>query len=144
MAYIKDLEQWNLLPREITKPLKAVGWLSSEYDFQKGKVPQSFFEKLQDLLKKPWQPFASAGFHTCDLCQYNPPTFKDNLFIPHQGFIFIAPEAITHYIAQHWYKPPDEFIEAIMKCPAMNSMDYKKEILANGGRCLLNSPSGFD
>ncbi|MCB0036494.1 MAG: hypothetical protein KDE51_20820 [Anaerolineales bacterium] len=54
-----------------------------------------------------------------------------------KGAIYIAPEGILHYIAQHWYRPPDIFIEAVMACPEMHSMAYKKAFLDNGGRSLL-------
>ena len=44
---------------------------------------------------------------------------------------------ITHYIAAHWYRPPDVFLEAVRACPPMRSMDYMKALLANGGRGLV-------
>jgi len=103
------------------------------------KVPQSFIEKLRTLTRKPWQLFASAGLHQCDLCQFNGPFFKDNLFIPYKGNVYVAPVAIVHYVESHWYRPPEVFIEAVSACPEMNSMEYKKAILSNGGRGLIKN-----
>jgi hypothetical protein len=54
----------------------------------------------------------------------------------------VAPELIVHNIAAHWYKPPDVFIEAVLACPDMRSMEYKKAILNNRGRELLKSMEG--
>jgi hypothetical protein len=51
--------------------------------------------------------------------------------------IYVAPVGILHYIAAHWYKPPMAFVEAVMACPPMQSMAYKRELLANGGRVLM-------
>lgn len=51
--------------------------------------------------------------------------------------IFVCPEVILHYIACHHYRPPDPFLAAIAACPDTNSMDYKKLLLASGGRKLL-------
>lgn len=89
----------------------------------------SFFAKLASLCSLPWQPLVFAGSHRCDLCQFDGPQFSANLFVPHGGRIYVAPVAITHYIAAHWYHPPDIFIRAVLECPAMSSMEYKKAIL---------------
>jgi hypothetical protein len=50
----------------------------------------------------------------------------------------MAPVAVAHYISAHWYRPPQIFIEAVLKCPPIDSMNYKKAPLANGGRSLVN------
>ncbi|WP_139215492.1 DUF7919 family protein [Lysobacter sp. cf310] len=85
----------------------------------------------------PWQPFVTAGLHSCELCQFDAPKFSANIFIPFEGRIFVAPVGIVHYIAAHWYLPPSRFQEAVMHCPSMRSMEYKKAILSNGGRPLI-------
>lgn len=136
MSYYKDLEKCDYFPFNYDK-LLAVGWLSNEHKFPKGVVSSEFFKKLCDLSVDPWAPIISAGGHTCELCQYDPPMFSKNLFIPYKNIIYVAPVAITHYIAQHWYKPPDIFVEAIKNCPEMNSMEFKKYLLENGGRELM-------
>ena len=138
MARLNDLEPCRYLPLP-SDTLLSVGWLSRGCEFEKGEVSPVFFEKLQGLCRQPWQPVASAGFHECDLCQFGGPRFTDNMFVPYDGFIYVAPVAIAHYIASHWYRPPDIFLRAVMACPPMNSMEYKKAILANGGRGLVQA-----
>jgi hypothetical protein len=120
-----------------SESLVAIGWLSNESKFERGNVELAFFEKLTALCKTPWQPVVSAGSHTCELCQFNGPHSYSNVFIPFDGHIYVAPVGILHYIAGHWYKPPEVFIKAVMNCPPMNSMEYKKALLANGGRDLV-------
>jgi hypothetical protein len=115
----------------------AVGWLGTEAAFETGRVSEPFFCRLKDLCSAPWQPVASCGFHVCEFCQFDAPAFSANGFVPHQGKIYVAPVAIVHYIAAHWYRPPQIFADAVMTCPPVRSMDYKKAILANGGRNLL-------
>jgi hypothetical protein len=137
MAGIKDLEQCNYFPLDGTS-LIAVGWLSAEIDFQKGKCEKLFYEKLKELCKNPLQPVASAGVHHCELCQFDPPAFSNNLFLPYSGKIFVAPVAIVHYIAQHNYLPPSIFIEAVMASPKMQSMEFKKLFVKCGGGKLLH------
>jgi hypothetical protein len=138
MAEIKDLEICNYFPIE-NENLLSVGWLSSESDYEKGEVSKDFFDRLCELSHNPWQPIVSLGMHFCELCQFNPPAFRNNIFIPYNGAIYVAPEAIVHYVAVHWYKPPAIFIEAVLACPEMRSMEYKKAILQNGSRGLVQS-----
>jgi hypothetical protein len=59
-----------------------------------------------------------------------------DLWIPGNGFLYICPTSITHYIDAHGFCPPPDFCEAVLRCPPMRSMDYLKVILANGGRQL--------
>lgn len=138
MTALNDLAPCDYLPVQ-SENLIAIGWLSKESNFERGTVDPEFFEKLTDLFKAPWQPMATAGSHACELCQFNRPRFYANVFIPFGGRIYVAPEGVLHYIAAHWYKPPDVFIEAVMSCPPMNSMEYKKALLANGGRDLVKA-----
>lgn len=140
MTEIEDLKPCNYFPVAIDN-LVAVGWLGREIEFETGKVSLEFFRKLSDLCTKPWQPLATAGLHTCQLCQFDPPSFSANVFIPHRQQIYVAPVGILHYITAHWYRPPAIFIKAVLACPPMNDMAYKKAILANGGRQLIRAAS---
>jgi hypothetical protein len=117
--------------------LVAVGWLSRDVTFVRGEVATDFFEKLSALCRDPWQPVDSMGFHVCDLCQFEAARFALNVFILYGGKIYVAPVGIVHYIAAHWYRPPEVFINAVLACPPMNSMEYKRAVLSNGGRSLV-------
>jgi hypothetical protein len=137
MSAIRDLSICTALPLNC-QTLVAIGWLEKDSEFETGDVSDSFYEKLNALCTSPWQPVVSAGFHSCSLCQFDGPRFTANLFVPYEGLIYAVPTAITHYIAAHWYKPPEIFVRAVLNCPEMRSMAYKKAILANGGRSLVN------
>lgn len=138
MAAIKDLDPCHYLPLECTA-LRAVGWLSRESEYARGSVSHEFLQKLKQLCVEPWQPVVSAGLHECELCQFEAPAFSSNVFVPYQGSIYVAPVAVVHYIAAHWYLPPEEFIQGVLACPAMRSLEYHKALLANGGRSLVRS-----
>ena len=137
MSRIDDLEPCTYLPLP-SENLVAVGWLELSSDFKRGHISPEFLERLKSLCKEPWQPVVAAGSHACSLCQYDAPRFSDNVFVPYQGKIYVAPVAIVHYISTHWYVPPAVFISAVNACPTMNSMAYKKVLLANGGRDLMS------
>ena len=137
MAFILDLEPCSYFPVP-GAPLVAVGWLGRGEGFARGTVSESFFAKLSALCASPCQPIVAAGYHTCELCQYEPPRFSANVFVPHAGRIYVAPVGIRHYVAAHRYLPPAEFIEAVLACPDMKSRGYKQALLANGGRSLVH------
>jgi hypothetical protein len=140
MATLRDLERCTYLPLDCDM-LLAVGWLGKDADFEKGTVAQDFYQKLKKLCANPWQPVATAGVHECELCQFDPPHFSANVFVPYKGKIYAAPVGIVHYVAAHRYRPPQVFVEAVLACPLIDTMDYKKAILANGGRSLVGRSS---
>ncbi len=53
------------------------------------------------------------------------------------GVTYAAPDMIYHYVAEHEYKPPDEFIEAVLYGPLPDTVEYKV-LLA---KCLRRLPS---
>lgn len=137
MVKFRDLEQL-VTPSDDTL-LFGIGWLSRDMEYATGEVAPNFYEKLTELCRNPWQPSASAGFHNCDLCQYHGVAFNGELYVPGRGRIYVAPVGIAHYIATHWYSPPAVFVQAVLDCPPMQSMHYKKQLLANGGRGLMRT-----
>ncbi|MGJ4995029.1 hypothetical protein ACQR0Z_11475 [Bradyrhizobium sp. HKCCYLS3077] len=139
MTSIKDLEPCRYFP-VACDALVTVGWLGTDTAFDTGAVSGPFVNRLKELCSEPWQPFASAGVHACELCQFDGPTRSANVFVPHRGRIYVAPVLIVHYVAAHWYRPPDVFIDAVLACPPIRSMAYKTALLDNGGRNLVSPP----
>jgi hypothetical protein len=119
----------------------AVGWLGADSDYRRGPTSGEAFEKLEMLCRTAWQPLDMACGHPCELCQHDAPVLSHLLFVPGEGRIYVAPRGITHYIAAHWYRPPDVFIKAVLDCAPMGSVEYEKAILANGGQSLLRQPA---
>lgn len=137
MATLSDLAPCTYLPVADDNVI-AIGWLGRDSAYERGPVDVSFLRQLEALCRDPWQPVVTAGRHVCDLCQFDGPAFSDNLFVPHDGKIYVAPVAVVHYVSAHWYLPPPVFVEAVKACPPTRSMDYKRALLANGGRSLLS------
>ena len=70
----------------------------------------------------------TRGHHGCALCGSREPrlVYEDRriilgaaeLWIPsEQGKIFAAPDLVIHYLRDHSYAPPDEFIVAVLRLP---------------------------
>jgi hypothetical protein len=139
MAYYRDLDRCTYFAPECDDALVAVGWLGTWARLSSGSVDPQFFERLESLANRPWQPFLYLGGQECGLCQHRGPFFTANLFIPYGGRTFAAPEGITHYISAHWYQLPDEFVLAVTACPEMRSAEYGRALAANGGRQLAQA-----
>jgi hypothetical protein len=130
MAWYEDLAPCDYFGHECESCLQAVGWLERGHPFLTGLVAIEVYARLVELLKDSWQPGIIMGFHHCDLCMYEGPSGKRNLFVPAGEVAFVCPELITHYMNAHGYRPPDEFCAAVLACPPMRSLPYLKAMLA--------------
>ena len=136
MTFIPDLSPCTYLPVQ-SDLLLSIGWLGRGQDFSRGPVSPEFYAKLKRFCSAPWQPWVAPGLYECELCQFEPARMTGEIYIPHNGRIYVAPVGIVHYIARHWYQPPSVFIEAVSACPAFNTIDYKRALLEHGGRGVL-------
>ena len=148
MAWYEDLSSCEYFGPDFADQLKAVGWLEVGHPYSQGNVDLEFVAKLTQLLTNPWQPFFLMGPHFCSLCRLTggPASFKyggmtaqlgvSNLFVPSDGFLYVSPSTILHYIDSHSYAPPQQFQDAVLSCPTMRSIEYLRAILTNG-------PKGF-
>jgi len=150
MTYYEDMTPCPYFGSGNCWQLKAIGWLDAEHPRPTGDVDRAFVDRLIELLVNPWQPYVLAGYHPCPFCRISrgPSTFAttqgdgylslggNNLFVPGNGCLFVAPSTIIHYIDAHDYAPPLEFQQAVLDCPPMRSLEYFRSILRNG-------PQGF-
>lgn len=120
MAYFPDLS--NECQLADGDDVRAVGWLDNIHSFAKGSVNPDFLRILKRHIAERWAIVIMMGIHECELC------FKfassGNVIIPTETVVYIAPEMIAHYIEIHNYKPPDEFIKAVIDCPQQQSSKY--------------------
>ena len=137
MTTYPDLDPLPYFGAECADSLRAIGWLGSGHRFTKGPISADTYDRLKQLLVNPFQPLVAFGFHTCDLCQFEGESGSANLFVPADGFLFVCPELILHYINAHHYQPPQAFCDAVMICPDTRSVEYKRSFLVNGGRKLM-------
>jgi hypothetical protein len=105
-------------------PLLNVGWLAAGHEFPLGEVPEGFVDALLELAKDPVNVY--RGMHFCDFCR----TFQEarenvrfrDVFIGSgevhvrggEGHVYAAPALVVHYVADHGYRPPREFVDAVL------------------------------
>ena len=140
MAYFPDLTSYSYFPLEIEQENTLnVGWLSSEYEFPTGSVDEAFTERLWLLCA--YRLRQTRGFHLCPFCKHQSRPLHP-LTVTHQeselllgtaeirvsgedGKIYAAPDLIIHYVVSHKYRPPDEFIAAVLSASPPHSSSYK-------------------
>ena len=98
MTHRDDLAPFD---EDADSALVAVGWLARGMPYPQGASPSPFVERLRGLLVDPWQPHVSTGLHSCDLCQFDGPRSSGELYVPHDGVIYVAPCGILHVMAAH-------------------------------------------
>ena len=128
MAWYADLAECNYFGTFHPSLLRAIGWLECGKSYAQGDVDIQVLNKLAELLKDSWAPVFFMGVHRCSLCPGKGEMGSANMFIPDDGFLFVCPELILHYIKDHQYSPPSEFCEAVLACPSMNSTAYLEAV----------------
>jgi len=102
-----------------------VGWLEKGQEFNLGPVSPSFLQALGSLYKE--RKNQTRGYHFCPFCtepdfglatEINGQWIKLGSAEVHvsstAGLHFVAPDLIYHYIVAHRYRPPEEFIDAVL------------------------------
>lgn len=137
MAPLTHFRRWEPL-------LTAIGWLDPVAPLDRGELEEPVFAALVALCVDPWQPAVHAGRHACPFCRFTGgpsqvayrgttvPIGANNVFVPGDGTVFVAPTMVLHSIDAHGYMPPLAFQQAVMTCPPMKSMGYLREIEARG------------
>ena len=153
MAYFADLQPGWYHPGPYdsaawASPLLYVGWLEAGQPYETGEVPGWVVPRIHELryLSKA-QKLSFRGLHSCSLCaEGNRSGLTEswlNLFLPGQDTVFLAPGRIDHYITAHSYRPPDEFLRALEKCPVPGGDEYVEAIQRSNAGKSIPRPEAF-
>jgi hypothetical protein len=121
MSHIPDL-------RVLESGLVAIGWLHPEHLFPQGTVPPVFLARLKEFERR-WRDSiealgwdAAGGYHTCEFCgqAWSSGTFG----VLARERVYYVPEMMAHYVEQHSYAPPAEFIADVLACPLPGTPEY--------------------
>ncbi|GAA1555537.1 hypothetical protein GCM10009678_43190 [Actinomadura kijaniata] len=130
MTYYEDLSVYEYFDEEdvistetggyiVVRPTYTrlnVGWLSDEQPFPRGTPPDGLLPALRWLTEGQGVNL-TRGWHWCELCapKGEEVTGNGEIRVPGApGVVYAAPVMITHYVAEHGYLPPAEFVTALL------------------------------
>lgn len=131
MSYYQDLS-----PYEYAQPepnTLNIGWLSRRHEFPQGETGKEFQDRLRDFCSEDYVVHLMLGFHPCPFCptalekRIEPPMLNlgnGEIRVIGALAIYSAPTLIYHYVVAHNYKPPDEFVQAVLSGPAPGSKQH--------------------
>ena len=121
MAYFDDLTPHTYYKNHIGTfcgehpEFLNIGWLEGARDYTSGVTDAALLIRLKELISVPFA--YHYGFHFCDLppCDGRGEHGTGSVVVcSHAGKWYAAPVLITHYVEAHEYRPPDEFIDAVL------------------------------
>ncbi|GGV07873.1 hypothetical protein GCM10010275_55210 [Streptomyces litmocidini] len=125
MTYFADLAPYDYSP-EAEPGWVAVGWLERGKEYEIGEVSPRIMEDLTNLAYLG--EGQTRGRHYCDLCDEpaehwaRSPRFSSRFRLGSAeirvtregGGVYAAPDLLPHYIEEHLYCPPQEFLDAVL------------------------------
>lgn len=149
MTYYKDLSEYMYRSSK-EKNIVNVGWIDGEHKYLKGDVTEYFIRALWEYIKYPVNK--TRGIHSDIALEggmkkfvakyqgYNIllGTAEIRVIDTKNNIVYAAPNLIIHYVINHHYIPPQNFIDAVINGPRPNSDEYrnvmKKIFLDEKGR----------
>jgi hypothetical protein len=142
MAYYPDLSPYVYKPRGTEGNTLNVGWLDAEHTYPRGTLSEAFVERLWAFCRK--KMLQARGFHTCELCEIPAQEpfqaqhgaeilslgWAEIRVFGAEGCVYAAPNLIYHYVVDHYYRPPEEFIQAVLTSPLPDSPEYQERARA--------------
>jgi hypothetical protein len=110
--------------------VRAIGWLHPDQPYSKGAVSAEFLARLKEFVARSGDSAEAlyfggfGGFYTCEFCDRAHGI--NNFGVPDGDLLFVAPEMIVHYIEEHGYQPPDEFVHAVIRAPLPDTEEYQE------------------
>lgn len=119
--WFEDLTPYSYLGQPASSPRTLnVGWLERGRPFPSGAVSPAAAMRLLDLVELA-PTNATRGLHFCDRCDgaafgsSHPRGHAEIRVVGADGTRYAAPTLIHHYVTVHAYRPPPEFIDALMR-----------------------------
>jgi hypothetical protein len=131
----EDLSFYSHYIRGSAIEVKNIGWLDQSHPFLKKEINNDFVEKLKKAILNTYKGSYSCdivvdklrGSYACPVCgehglrisngQESFPLGSAELWIPDnkvKGHYFATFDLIIHYVEDHDYCPPQEFIDAVL------------------------------
>jgi hypothetical protein len=131
MTYIRDGDAFTVaFGGQLEPRLVAVGWLDSGIPYNRGELRAEFVDRLREKCRDSVN--RTRGLHRCTLCARNaeselqPATAvcsESGDFVVGgaeirvegpSGARYASPDMIIHYVEEHGYCPPEDYIAGVL------------------------------
>ena len=134
MSYYPDLSPYEYTPYDIEAGISSlnIGWLAASEPYNQGVTSVEFQEKLLQFCAKDCV-YHCLGYDDCEFCENHDSVIRvhcdgeevwlgnGEIRVIGDSATYAAPTLIYHYVVAHNYRPPDEFIEAVLTGPLPGS-----------------------
>ena len=135
MAVYKDFSEYELNNIKLRNVIN-IGWLGDAGSFPQGNVSDEFLMNLWEYYKCPvfstrkiYQNVSLNGYWKFFTAVFSGREIdlgssEIRVLDKEREVIYASPDLIIHYIVNHNYRPPQEYIKAVMEGPKPDSKDY--------------------
>jgi hypothetical protein len=144
--YFADLTPYQYMISQPLPQVLNIGWLSPDYPYATGDCDPDVSRLLEVHHEALWAN-QTRGYNGCHFCPdpYVDPTLDNEhgrfvlgsseLWVPTAGeTIFAAPSLVIHYLREHGYSPPAEFVAAVLGLPARLATGWTAAPIAEARR----------
>ncbi|ACY99129.1 hypothetical protein [Thermomonospora curvata] len=118
--------------REFLIPMRSIGWLGREHGIPGAGMASLGSADLSRLKSASWiLSTLTLGWHDCEFCD-GEEGFEGNgeyHYYFQDGSTYSAPMMILHYVEEHGYRPPEDFLERLRKAGPLE-WDWRAERLS--------------
>jgi hypothetical protein len=133
--YYQDLTPYQYISVEKDPPTLNIGWLDNTHPYPQGQASAPFVARLWLFCQSPVNQ--TRGYHACQFCAE--PSFgvrfqhgdeecwlgsAEIRVFSLEGTAYAAPDMVYHYVVDHHYLPPEEFVRSVLKGPLPDSPEY--------------------
>ena len=132
MTWFEDLTRYRYFVRGNRRARSYnIGWLDKDHSFPQRKSSKVLISRLLNLCSV--RVNSTRGLHPCYWCKkYITAAFRGQklklgsaeIRVFGDDKIYAAPNLIYHYVAEHNYRPPQEFLNALRKTPLATTQEY--------------------
>ena len=122
--YYSDFTPYCYNKRTADPNVLSIGWLEAPHPFPSKKASEELLDALFEKCLTTVNP--TRGWHQCQFCdvptwgvevsRHGKRTFLGDAEIrvkAKDGRLYAAPNLIYHYVSEHDYDPPKEFVDAL-------------------------------
>jgi hypothetical protein len=130
--YYADLTSYEYLPDCNEPNALNVGWLDNTHPYLQGETSREFHDRLFQFCLSHVN--LTRGWHMCNFCGFFGPVMRRGqeaqlgsaeIRVVYGDEVYAAPDLIYHYVVEHRYRPPEEFIQAVLEGPLPGSPEYE-------------------